>query len=318
MHPLLTPQHLLETRDLIAPHVHHTPVHTSRQINALAETELFFKCENFQRMGAFKIRGAYSAILRLSEEEKARGVLTHSSGNFAQALALAGGSLGVKATIVMPENAPAVKKEAVRGYGGIIVESESTPEAREALAARLREETGATFIHPSNDALVILGQGTSGLELIRDYPGLDNLVVPVGGGGLIAGCALAAHTLGGKVRVYGAEPANMDDAFRSLHSGRIEGNPPGATTIADGLRTMLGDVNFPVIRHHVTDILRVEEADIVAALKLIWERMKIIVEPSCAITLAAVLNHKDLFRGSRTGLLISGGNVDLKKVLDWF
>lgn len=317
MHHLFTAETLQETYDLIAPHIHRTPVHTSRLINAMADTSLFFKCENFQRMGAFKIRGANSAILRLSDEQKRKGVLTHSSGNFAQALALAGSGAGVRATIVMPENAPAVKKDAVRGYGGIIIESESTPEAREALAARIREETGATFIHPSNDALVILGQGTAGLELIRDYPDLDNIVVPVGGGGFIAGCALAARYFGKNIRVYGAEPAAMDDAYRSLLSGKIEYNPPGATTIADGLRTNLGDINFPVIRQFVEDIIRVEERDIAAALKLIWERMKIIVEPSSAITLAAVLSRKDIFQGSKTGLLISGGNVDLKKVIDF-
>lgn len=316
MHPLFTAATLQETQNLIAPHIHRTPVFTSRLIDAMAEASLFFKCENLQRMGAFKIRGANSAVLRLTDAQKQRGVLTHSSGNFAQALALAGSSAGVQATIVMPENAPAVKKDAVRGYGGIIVESESTPEAREALAARLQADTGATFIHPSNDALVILGQGTSGLELIQDYPDLDNIVVPVGGGGLIAGCALAAHYFGNRIQVYGAEPAAMDDAYRSLRSGKIERNPPGATTIADGLRTNLGDINFPVIQQYVHAILRVEEHEIAAALKLIWERMKIIVEPSSAITLAAVLGNKDIFRGTKTGLLLSGGNVDLKKIIE--
>lgn len=295
----------------IVPHIHRTPVLTSQMLNAISGAELFFKCENFQRMGAFKMRGATNAVLKLTEEQKQKGVVTHSSGNFAQALSLAAKLAGIKATIVMPNNAPSVKKEAVKGYGGSIVESEPTAIAREILAEQIVSETGATFIHPSNDLDVIIGQGTAAMELMQEVNDLDNIITPVGGGGLIAGTALATHYFGKNINVYGGEPAAMDDAYRSMQSGKIETNKPNATTIGDGLRTNLGDINFPIIKEYVQEIILVEEQEILAALKLIWERMKIIVEPSSAVALAAVLKRKDLFANTKTGIIISGGNVDL-------
>lgn len=297
----------------ILPYIHQTSVLTSRLIDEIAGAQLFFKCENFQKMGAFKMRGAANAILQLSEQQKDKGVVTHSSGNFAQALSLAAGNLGVKAFIVMPENAPEVKKAAVRGYGGEIIECESTPEAREKVAGEIVERKGATFIHPSNNLNVIIGQGTAGKELLEEYSDLDFVVTPVGGGGLIAGTALAAHYFGKSCKVIGGEPFEADDAYRSLKSGKIETNET-TNTIADGLRTHLGDQNFPIILKYVDRIIRVEEAEIVTAMRLIWERMKIVVEPSSAVALAAVLREKEKFSGQRIGIIISGGNVDLGKL----
>lgn len=304
---------LQHCHDTIRPHIHRTPVLTSSQLNQIAGCELYFKCENFQKMGAFKMRGATYAIAQLSEEARRKGVVTHSSGNFAQALSLAAQSLGVKAYIVMPENAPSVKIAAVKGYGGEVVLCPSTMEDREATAFKIQQETGATFIHPSNDAAVITGQGTAAKELLEDYPDLDIIISPVGGGGLIGGTVLAVEAHGNKVRVIGAEPDEADDAYRSLKSGKIEKNIT-TNTIADGLKTMLGNLNFPIIQRGVEQIIRVEEDEIIAAMKLIWERMKIVVEPSSAVILAAVLKNKDLFSNKRVGLIISGGNVDLSKL----
>ena len=261
-------------------------------------------------MGAYKMRGATHAILRLSDEQKVKGVVTHSSGNFAQALSLAAKRLGVKAHIVMPTSAPQVKKKAVLGYGGLIVECETTLEARMAMAEKIQKETGATFIHPSNDDNVILGQGTACIELLEDHRDLDYVVVPVGGGGLIAGTALAAHYFGKACKVVGGEPFEVDDAYRSLQSGKIETNET-ANTIADGLKTQLGDINFPIIQKYVDSIVRVTEQEIVDALRLIWERMKIIVEPSSAVALAAILTANKNFQDKKVGIIVSGGNVDL-------
>ena len=309
---------LQDCHKMIAPYIHRTPVLTSSMLNEMSGAELFFKCENFQRMGAFKMRGAVYSILKLSEAQKQKGVVTHSSGNFAQALSLAAKLVGIKATIVMPNNAPAVKKEAVKGYGGTIVECEPTAIARELLAKQIVEETGATFIHPSNNLNVIIGQGTATLELLQDYPDIKNIVSPVGGGGLIAGTVLASQFVNNSIQVFGAEPSAMDDAYRSLQSGKIENNELTATTIADGLKTNLGDLNFPIIKDGVKEIILVDENEIVAALRLIWERMKILVEPSSAVALAAVLKRKDLFACSKTGIIISGGNVDIKAIAAHF
>ena len=303
---------LIKVHNRIKPYIHRTPVLTSGLINDICGCNVFFKCENFQKMGAFKMRGATNAILSLSEAQRKKGVVTHSSGNFAQALSLAAKGLGVKAYIVMPKNAPQVKKNAVIGYEGEIIESESTPIAREELAEKVKFETGATFIHPSNDDDVIHGQGTAAIELLEDHPELDYIFSPVGGGGLIAGTALAAKYFSDKCKVIGGEPKNMDDAYRSLKSGKIESNAPGTTTIADGLRTFLGDRNFPIIQEHVECIIRVEEEEIVEAMKLIWERMKIIIEPSSAVAFAALLKEKEQFKNKNVGIIISGGNVDLK------
>lgn len=297
----------------IQKYIHRTPVMTSQLLNDIAGCKMYFKCENFQRMGAFKMRGAASAMVMLTEAQRKKGVVTHSSGNFAQAVALSARSMNVPAYIVMPENAPTVKKNAVRDYGGNIIESASTPIAREEMADQVQSETQATFLHPSNDLDVIIGQGTAALELLQDHPDLDIISAPVGGGGLIAGTCLAAAHFGEHCKVIGAEPANADDAYRSLQSGKIETNNE-FTTIADGLRTHLGDINFPIIQKYINEIIRVEEGDIVPAMKLIWERMKIIIEPSCAVPFAGILANKDKFAGRKVGVILSGGNVDLTQL----
>jgi len=295
----------------IAPYIHRTPVLTSTQLNELAGASLFFKCENFQKMGAFKMRAATNAILNLTDEQKAKGVVTHSSGNFAQAVSLAAKQLEVKAYIAMPSNAPKVKQAAVAGYGGEIFICEPTPEAREAEADKIMEEKNATFLHPSNQLEVILGNATAAKELLEEQPNLDVILAPVGGGGLIAGTALSTHFYGKNCITIGAEPFEVDDAYRSLQSGKIETNET-TNTIADGLRTNLGDVNFPIIQEHVSEIIRVTEEEIIEALKLIWTRLKIICEPSCAVPFAAVLREKEKFAGQKVGIIITGGNVDLE------
>lgn len=256
------------------------------------------------------MRGAANAIMQLSEAQKQNGVVTHSSGNFAQALSLAAQSLGVKAYIVMPNSAPQVKINAVKGYGGMVMECEPTLEARMQASKQIEEEKGATFIHPSNDDDVILGQGTACMELLELYPDLDYVVTPVGGGGLVAGTALAVHYFGKSCKTIGAEPFEVDDAYRSLQSGHIETNA-SINTIADGLKTQLGDRNFPIIQQHVEQIIRVTEEEIVAAMRLLWERLKIVCEPSSAVAFAAVLKEKNQFTDKKIGIIISGGNVDL-------
>lgn len=308
-----TKQDILDAYKRVKPFVHRTPVLTSGFLNKLFGASLFFKCENFQKMGAFKMRGAVNAIQNLSEVQKQKGVVTHSSGNFGQAVALAAKNLGIKAFVVMPNNAPSVKKEAVIGYGAEVILCEATLEAREAASAKIVKEKGATFLHPSNDLDVILGNATATLELLVDYPNLDAILTPVGGGGLLAGTALSTHYFGKNCKTYAGEPLQMNDAFRSFQSGKIETNGP-ATTIADGLRTHLGNHNFPIIQKLVSEIICVEETEIIEAMKLIWQRMKIIVEPSSAVALAAVLKQKETFLNQNVGIIISGGNVELKKL----
>ncbi|WP_103072221.1 threonine ammonia-lyase [Aquimarina sediminis] len=309
----MTIQELQNCHQSIIPYIHRTPILTSNLLNKISGAQLFFKCENFQRMGAFKMRGATSAILKLSEIQKSKGVVTHSSGNFAQALSLAAKSLGVKAYIVMPSDAPQVKKEAVKEYEGEIIECPPTLKDRVQTATLIQKEKGATFIHPSNDLDVILGQGTAAIELLQDYTALDYIFTPVGGGGLIAGTALAAHFYGNDCKVIGGEPYEADDAYRSLRSGVIETNKT-ANTIADGLKTQLGDINFPIIQKHIYQIIRVEEQEIIAAMQLVWERLKIVIEPSSAVAFAALLKDKEQFKNKKVGIVISGGNVDLKKL----
>ncbi len=309
----MTKAQLLNCHESISPFIHNTPVLTSSLINKEIGAQLFFKCENFQRAGAYKIRGATHAIMQLSEDQKRNGVVTHSSGNFAQALSLAAKSIGVKATIVMPSNSPSVKKDAVLNYGGTIIECEPTIEARQCNADEITKTTGATFIHPSNHPDVILGQGTAALELLHLYDHLDTIICPVGGGGLIAGTALATHYVSKNCKVIGAEPMEVDDAYRSLISGKIETNRT-TNTIADGLRTHLGSHNFPIILEHVSEIIRVTETEIIEAMRYIWERMKIIIEPSSAVAFAAVRKNKSLFKNQNVGIIISGGNVDLSKL----
>ena len=313
----MTKEDLLNCHKRIQPFIHKTAVLTSRLIDKEVNAHLFFKCENFQRAGAYKMRGATNAILQLSVEQKKNGVVTHSSGNFAQALSLAAQSVGVTAYIVMPNTAPEVKKVGVKEYGGKIYECEPTVKARQALADEIALKTGATFIHPSNDENVILGQGTAALELLKEHSDLDFIFCPVGGGGLIAGSALAAKYFGDNCKVYGAEPFEADDAYRSLLSGKIEGNGT-VNTIADGLKTTLGDINFPIIKEFVNGIIRVDEDEIVAAMKLVWERMKIIIEPSSAVTVAAVIRQSkenpEVLKNRNVGIIISGGNVDLSNL----
>lgn len=304
---------LNEVHERIKPFIHNTPVLTSKLIDKKVEVNLFFKCENFQKMGAFKMRGATNAIMKLSDLQRQKGVVTHSSGNFAQALSLAAKSLGVKAYIVMPSNAPQVKKDAVKEYGGIIIECEPNLAAREHTAKNIEEKEGATFLHPSNDMNVILGQGTACKELLEAYPDLEYILTPVGGGGLIAGTALAVSFYGTNCKIIGSEPFEVDDAYRSLKSGKIESNT-STNTMADGLKTQLGDINFPIIQKHVDRIIRVTEEDIIDAMCLIWERMKIVCEPSSAVPLAAVIKENQFFKNKKVGVIISGGNVDLRNL----
>lgn len=303
-----------DARERVRPYVHNTPVITSRLIDELSGAVIYFKCENFQKMGAFKMRGAVNAILQLNDNERKKGVVTHSSGNFAQALSLASKNLDVKAYIVMPSNAALVKKRAVESYDGIISESEPTLKAREEEANRIVNETGGTFLHPSNNTNVILGQGTAAMELLEEIPDLEFIFTPVGGGGLLAGTAMAAHYFGDNCKTIGGEPMQADDAYRSMLSGNIETNDT-AITIADGLRTNLGDKNFPIIKKYVNEIIRVEEQEIIAAMKLLWERLKVVIEPSSAVPFAALLKEKNRFRGKRIGIILSGGNVDLSKLV---
>ena len=306
----VTKQDLINSHNRIKPFIHDTPVLTSNYVNEITGADVYFKCENFQKMGAFKMRGAANAILRLSDEQKSNGVVTHSSGNHAQAISLAAKKIGIKAYIVMPSNAPKIKKEAVKGYGGELIECESNIEAREAAAKDLVDSKNATFIHPSNNLDVIIGQGTASKELIEQYGSFDNILVPIGGGGLIAGSALAAKYFGDNCSVIGTEPFEVDDAYRSLISGKIETNIT-TNTIADGLRTQLGDKNFPIILNEVKEIIRVTEDEIIDSMKLIWQRLKIICEPSCSLPLAGVLKNKDNFKGKKIGIIITGGNIDL-------
>lgn len=306
-------QSLLEVQQRISPFIHNTPVLTSQLLDEMAGAKLFFKCENFQKMGAFKMRGATNAIINLTKEEQERGVVTHSSGNFAQAISLAARNLDVKAYIVMPNNAPLVKKEAVLNYGGLVTECEPNIKAREQASQDIVDNKGATFIHPSNDLNVILGNATAAMEFLQSLPDLNFLLSPVGGGGLLAGTALAAHYFGNHCVVLGGEPKAADDAFRSMKSGHIETNI-SANTVADGLRTQLGDINFPILQKYVDHIVCVEEHEILKAMKLLWERLKIVVEPSSAVAFAVVLKEKEYFKNKKVGIILSGGNVDLETI----
>ncbi len=297
----------------IAPYVHNTPVLTSSTIDGMLNATVYFKCENFQRGGSFKIRGAVNAILQLSEDERARGVITHSSGNFAAALALAASALNTKAYIVMPSNAPAVKRNAVAGYGAQIIECEATLKSRESTMQIHQKKLGATFIHPSNDMSVILGHSTAVMELAKEVKQLDVVIAPVGGGGLLAGTALAVNHLHYYIETIGAEPFGADDAYLSLKTGKIQPsiNPK---TIADGLKTQLGDQNFPIIQKLVSKIIRVEENEIIEAMKFIWERMKIVIEPSSAVAVAAIFRNSGELKKRKVGVILSGGNVDLSNL----
>jgi len=299
----------------IAAYVHRTPVLTCRSLDVETGARLAFKCENFQKVGAFKARGATNAVFSLPEETAGRGVVTHSSGNHGAALAYAAGVRGIPAWVVMPENAPKVKQENVRRLGATIRFCAPDVEAREAACAAVQAETGATLIHPFDDERVIAGQGTAALELLEAVPDLDVVIAPVGGGGLLSGTAIAARSLRPQIRVFGAEPANADDAARSFRSGRVE--PLAATTtIADGLRTTLSVRTLAAIREHVAAIGTASEGAIVRAMRMTWERMKIVVEPSSAVPLACMLERTLDVAGAKVGVIVSGGNVDLDR-LPW-
>lgn len=308
-----TKTELLEARKRLEKYIHQTPVFQSTALNEIAGAQLFFKAENMQKMGAFKMRGAMHAALQLTKEQQQKGISTHSSGNFAQAMALSAKLLGIPAWAVMPSNAPQVKKAAVASYGATIIECEPTLEAREKTQEKVVKENQCTPLHPYNAIDVILGNSTATQEFLEQIESLDLIVSPVGGGGLISGTALAAHYFSPTTKVIGAEPKLADDAYRSLQTGILQ-PPLKPITIADGLRTALGDITFHFIQQFVEEIQLAEEAEIIEAMRLIWERMKIVVEPSSAITLAVVLKNKAFFKGKRIGLILSGGNVDLGKL----
>lgn len=299
----------------IKPYIHETPVLTSRFINELTGAELFFKCENFQKAGAFKVRGACNAVFGLSEEQAATGVATHSSGNHALSLSYAAGQRGIPASVVMPRTAPQAKKDAVIGYGGKIVECEPSTSSREAVFADMVAESGADFIHPYNDPRVIAGQATCSRELLTQVDNLDAVIAPIGGGGMISGTCLTLSNVAPEVKIYAAEPLNADDAARSFRAGHIIADD-APETVADGLKVPLKDLTWHFVSNHVTDILTATEEEIVDAMKLIWKRMKIVMEPSSAVPLATILKNPEVFRGKRVGVIITGGNVDLDK-LPW-
>jgi threonine dehydratase len=314
---MITKESIEAAHERIKPFIHKTPVLKSQSLSEMAECEIFFKCENFQKVGAFKARGAMNAVLSLSDEERAKGIATHSSGNHAQAIARAGKIMGIKAYIVMPRTAPIIKKQGVLGYGGEVFECEPTLAARESTLAEVIEKTGAVEIHPFNNYKVIEGQATAAKELLEEAGQLDFLIAPVGGGGLLSGTALAAKFFSPSTKVIAGEPALADDAFRSLQRGSIQpASPP--TSIADGLLTSLGDKTFPIIKENVKEVITVTDEEIIAAMRLIWERLKIIIEPSCAVPFAALLKDKSQFKNKKVGIILTGGNVDLNKIANLF
>jgi threonine dehydratase len=313
---MITKLDIEQAHERIKPYVHRTPVLTSQSINDIAGCSIFFKCENLQNVGAFKARGAMNAALQIPAEIRSKGIATHSSGNHAQAIARAAKILEIPAYIVMPNNAPLIKKQGVKGYGGQIFECEPNLKARETTLAEVIDKTGATEIHPFNNYHVMTGQATAAKELIEEVTDLDYLLAPVGGGGLLSGTLMAAKHFSAKTRVIAGEPAGADDTYRSLQSGKIE--PSQSSTIADGLLTTLGDKTYPIIKEYVERVITVTDAEIVAAMRLVWERMKMIIEPSCSVPFAGLLKEKKLFAGKRVGIILSGGNVDLEKALKLF
>lgn len=310
---------MLAAHERIRPHVHRTPVLTSSHLNALAGCQMFFKCENFQKAGAFKVRGASNAVFGLSDADAQKGVCTHSSGNHALSLSYAAGRRGIPCNVVMPHTAPQAKKDAVRGYGGTITECEPSTTSREAVFAEVQARTGGDFVHPYNDPRVIAGQGTCSRELLeqmQDFGGAPDIVIaPIGGGGMISGTCLTLSNLAPQVKIIAAEPEQADDAARSLRAGYIIADD-APDTIADGLKVPLKDLTWHFVSSHVSDILTASEQDIIDAMQLIWKRMKIVIEPSSAVPLATILKNPDVFAGKRVGVILTGGNVDLTK-LPW-
>jgi threonine dehydratase len=302
-------------RERVRPHIHRTPVLTSSVLNALTGAELFFKCENFQKAGAFKVRGASNAVFGLNEKAARKGVATHSSGNHALSLSYAAGRRGIPCHVVMPRTAPQAKKDAVRGYGGQIVECEPSTSSREATFARVQEQTGADFVHPYNDPRVIAGQATCSLELSEQVSELDAVIAPIGGGGMISGTCLTLSHIAPGIAIYAGEPEAANDAYRSFRAGHIIAYD-APVTVADGLKVPLKDLTWHFVRNRVTDILTVGEQEIIDAMRLIWGRMKIVVEPSSVVPLACIMKNPETFRAKRVGVILTGGNVDLDK-LPW-
>lgn len=297
----------------IRPHIHRTPVFTSESLDHMTGARLFFKCENLQKTGSFKFRGATNAVFSLTDDEAKLGVVTQSSGNHAGAIALAARRRGIPAWIVMPSTAPRAKRQAVESYGGRVTECEHNVASRDAACKALQEKTGAVLIHPYNNPRVIAGQGTAAIELLEDVSDLDIIVTPVSGGGLLSGTSIAAKSMRPQIRVVGAEPKNADDAYRSLASGKIE-PAANAETIADGLRATLCPLTFSILREHVDEIALVTEEEILAAMRILWERLKLIVEPSGAVSAAIAIHKKFAVEGKRIGIILSGGNLDLDQI----
>ena len=315
-----TYQDVLDAHERIKPYIHRTPVLTSEYLNNLTGAELFFKCENFQKAGAFKVRGASNAVFGLSDDAAKNGVCTHSSGNHALSLSYAAGRRGIPCNVVMPRTAPQAKKDAVKGYGGIITECEPSTTSREAVFAGVQAETGGDFVHPYNDPRVIAGQGTCSKELMEQMHeehggGLDMVVAPIGGGGMISGTCLTLSNIAPDVQIIASEPEQADDAYRSFKAGHIIADD-APVTVADGLKVPLKDLTWHFVSNHVTEIFTASEQEIVDAMKLTWQRMKIVMEPSCAVPLATIIKNKEFFKGKRVGVVVTGGNVDLDK-LPW-
>ncbi len=306
---------VIAAHERIKPHIHRTPILTSEYLNDLTGAEMFFKCENFQKAGAFKVRGASNAVFGLSEADAKNGVATHSSGNHGLSLSYAAGRRGIPVSVVIPRTAPQAKKDAMRGYGATIVECEPSTSSREATFAKVQEETGADFVHPYNDPRVIAGQATCSRELLEQVEGLDAVIAPIGGGGMISGTCLTLSTVAPQVEIYAAEPEQADDAYRSFKAGHIIADD-APVTIADGLKVPLKERTWHFVSNHVTDILLASEQEIIDAMHLTWQRMKIVIEPSCAVPLATIMKNRDVFAGKRVGVIITGGNVDLKS-LPW-
>ncbi|SKC75585.1 pyridoxal-phosphate dependent enzyme [Ohtaekwangia koreensis] len=313
---MITKEAIEAAHERIKVYIDHTPVMTSEAINALVGANVFFKCENLQKAGAFKARGAMNAVLVLSNEARAKGVATHSSGNHAQAIARSAKIMGIKSYIVMPHTAPEIKKRGVISFGGEIFECEPTLESRETTLQEVVKKTGASVIHPFNDYEVITGQATVAKEFFEDIPSLEVIIPPVGGGGLLSGTALSTKYFSPATSVFAGEPEGADDAYRSLKSGIIE--PSQSNSIADGLLTTVGDKTFPIIRDHVKGVITVSDQEIINAMRILWENLKVIVEPSGAVPFAAVLKAKDTFRNKKVGVILSGGNVDLSRAFKLF
>lgn len=306
---------MVTAHERIKPYIHRTPVLTSTFLNDLTGAELFFKCENFQKAGAFKVRGASNAVFGLSDDKLEKGVATHSSGNHALSLSYAAGRRVIPCTVVMPRTAPQAKKDAVIGYGGRIVECAPSTTSREETFAEVIQQTGAEFVHPYNDPRVIAGQGTCSHELVHQVDGLNAVVAPIGGGGMISGTCLTLSNLAPDVKIYAAEPEQADDAYRSFKAGHIIADD-APDTVADGLKVPLKELTWHFVSRHVTDILTASDPEIVDAMKLIWRRMKMVIEPSSAVPLAVILKNREIFAGQRVGIIVTGGNVDLDR-LPW-